>query len=96
MEGDPSSIQGKIDTALGNQIVEKEDGMEKLIENLDKKIMLVANNEADLCLRDTFHLDNNGCEFSNSLMGKVTATLDMKLNTTAANSSHQNKIHPRR
>ena len=95
MEGDPSGIQGKIDTALGNQIVEKEDGMEKLIENLDKEIMLVANNEADLCLMDTLHLDN-GCEFSNSLMGKVTATLDMKLNTTAANSSHQNKIHLRR
>ena len=38
--------------------------------------MLVANNEADLCLMDTFHLDN-GCEFSNSLMEKVTATLDI-------------------
>ena len=36
MEGDPNGIQGKIDTALGNQIVEKEDGMEKLIEYLDK------------------------------------------------------------
>ena len=36
LEGDPSGIQEKIDTALGDQIVEKEDGMEKLIEYLDR------------------------------------------------------------
>ena len=67
MEGDPSGIQGKIDTALGNQIVEKEDGMEKLIENLAKEIMLVANNEADLCLMDTFHLDTLILLYKNSV-----------------------------
>ena len=35
LEGHPSGIQSKIDTALGDTIVEKDDGMTKLLEYLD-------------------------------------------------------------
>ena len=35
LEGHPSGIQSKIDTALGNQIVDADDGMTKLIAYLD-------------------------------------------------------------
>ena len=35
LEGHPSGIQDKIDSNLGNQIIEKEDGLDKLIAYLD-------------------------------------------------------------
>ena len=35
LEGHVSEIQEKIDTSLGDQIVDKEDGMDKLITYLD-------------------------------------------------------------
>ena len=35
LEGHPSGIQSKIDTALGDQIVEADDGLDKLIKYLD-------------------------------------------------------------
>ena len=35
LEGHPSGIQEKIDTALGDEIVDKEDGLEKVIKYLD-------------------------------------------------------------
>ena len=35
LEGHPSGIEEKIDTALGDQIVDKDDGMDKLIAYLD-------------------------------------------------------------